>query len=112
MLTDAQRAAFHVAHATLRGGRKLLFESETAALPTRMSDAVSADDKIPQFGFVGKYYEKRKIAIIGINPGNGPDDHRTQSDDEMMPVLHGFVTEPSEVTYAAASFAQAKAFPF
>jgi hypothetical protein len=111
LLTDAQRAAFNVVHATLRGGRKLLFESETAALPIRMSDAVSADDTIPQFGFVGKYYGARKIAVIGINPGNGPDDHRTQSDEEMMPVLHRFVAEPNEVTYAAASFAQAKAFP-
>ena len=112
LLTDAQRAAFSIAHATVKGGRKLLFESETAALPIRMNDAVSADDTIPQFGFVGKYYEARKIAVIGINPGNGPDDHRTQSDEEMMPVLRRFVVEPNEATYAAASFAQARAFPF
>jgi len=110
-LTDTQRATYQVVLGLLKGGRGLLFGSADAALPPRTSKVIAGDDLIPQFGFVGRDYESRRILIIGINPGNGPDGSRTLSDDEMMPALHRFVAEPTEVTYEAASLAQAKAFP-
>jgi hypothetical protein len=83
------------------------------ALPKRKtySETIAADDRLPQFGFVGDEYERRRMLILGINPGNGPDAARSPSDSEMMPILHHFLANPSEGTFAAAMNAQMKAFP-
>jgi hypothetical protein len=88
-----------------------LFGSPNVALPVRTSTVVAADDLIPQFGFVGRCYESRRVLVVGINPGNGSNDGRSLSDEEMMPVLHRFIAEPNETTYEVALEAQAKAFP-
>jgi hypothetical protein len=110
-LNPSQLSAFQVAKALLIAGRGHLFESPTKDIPHASSDIIAKDDLIPQLGFVGSTYEVRRILVLGINPGNGPRASRSAADAQMMPALYAFVSNPEEVTYAAAMQAQMDAFP-
>jgi hypothetical protein len=110
-LTQAQQQTFEVTHSLVCQGRELLFETPFADLPPDRSQTIANDNRIPQIGFVGDNYDKRRILVIGINPGNGPGDFRSPSDAVMFPALYKFFEMPNHETYAAAMAAQMEAFP-
>lgn len=84
-------------------GRKAFFGTEDADLPVRASEVLRADDRIPQFGYVGRNYAERRILLLGINPGNGPDGiGRTPGDARMLPSLAAFAKAPTPLNFVEA----------
>jgi hypothetical protein len=64
-------------------------------LPDKLREELRRDDLTPQFGYVGERYSKTQVLILGINPGNGDPDARSNADEEMMPALIRFADNPS-----------------
>ena len=83
-------------------GRAAFFPTMDADLPLGRSQALQQDDLVPQFGYVGTQYLEARVLLLGINPGNGPND-RTLRDARMMPALTLFNDDPTEAHFAAAS---------
>ena len=83
-------------------GRAAFFPTPDADLPVGRSPELQEDDRTPQFGFVGATFSDKRILLLGINPGNGPNE-RTLGDARMMPALVQFAKEPIEENFARAS---------
>ncbi len=87
-------------------GREAFFPPSEPDLPLGRSSILQADDKVPQFGFTGKAYEARRVLLLGINPGNGPDNRmQTAGDARMMPAHHRFAQSPTDLNFVAATLA-------
>jgi hypothetical protein len=86
-------------------GRAAFFPPRYEDLPTANSPQIAADDLLPQFGYVGTKYTARRILLLGINPGNGPRNKRSEGDQTAMPALHKFATEKTPQTFHAAQIA-------
>ena len=95
------------ATATLKHGRAAFFGSAEADIPLARSATLQQDDMVPQFGFVGPDYATTRVLLLGINPGNGPKarDHRSATDERMMPALAAFAAAPSQEAFVAAQIA-------
>jgi hypothetical protein len=100
-------AAKHV----VNGGRGAIFSGAEVDLPhrDRLTDLedddhpdLEDDDRTPQFGFVGAKYPSTGVLLLGINPGNGPRDRRSQDDKSMMPHLKNFRQNPTEQNFQSA----------
>jgi len=111
LLTDPQTAAFRVAQRALAGGRELFFAPPDADIPAASSETIRADHLVPQFGFVGRSYLHGGVLVLGINPGNGKPNVRSEDDAKMMPRLHAFKNNPNEETYLNAMEAQFEVYP-
>lgn len=83
-------------------GRAAFFGSEDGDLPTATTATVAADDRRPQFGYVGSRYEEARVLILGINPGNGPRDRRDPRDEVALPALSLFLESRTEASFTAA----------
>jgi hypothetical protein len=93
---------FGAATRVLDLGRAAFFEGEDADLPVSRSDLVAADDRLPQFGYVGKNFAKCRVLFLSINPGNGPRDRRDEGDAIALPALKRFVDERTAYSFLAA----------
>lgn len=91
--------------------RDYFFGSPTADLPERKATFPAGDDLVPQFGFVGRNHEKRRILLLSAVPGNGKNDRREPGDELMISSLRAFYEHPTPETYRAASEAYMKACP-
>jgi hypothetical protein len=94
---------FESARRVIQLGRAGFFPLEKPDLPVGRSATISADDQIPQFGYVGRGYSTTRIILLGINPGNGHNQMRSQADARMMPALYRFAENPTEANYAQAT---------
>ena len=83
---------FEAAKQAVLLGRGAFFPNHGNDLPHRQSSILNEYDLIPQFVFLGRQYESKCVLLLGINPGNGPDDRRTREDERMMPMLKSFFT--------------------
>lgn len=92
---------FLSARQALRLGRDSFFPTSNLDLPLRNSEQIKCDDLIPQFGYVGQRYAKRRILLMFVNPANGSDP-RAADDERMMPHLTRFSKEPTERNFADA----------
>lgn len=95
--------------------REDFFGSSDADLPIRKSTFPKSDDFVPQFGFIGSAYEKKRILLLAAQPGNGKDDRREPWDEEMIPRLAAFYEDPTRETWRSAMEAYMWAghdFPF
>lgn len=95
--------------ATLK--REDFFGSPTADLPGRKATFPAGDDLVPQFGFVGRNYETKRILLLAAVPGNGRNDRREPGDETMIPSLRAFHQHPTPETCRAATDAHMKACP-
>jgi hypothetical protein len=95
---DATLVASHAAQL----GRSAFFGSSTRDLPHNRAAEVAANDAIPQFGFVGDQYMQRQVLLLGINPGNGPDNEVTLGDQLMVPAWKEFYKSPIPSNFAKA----------
>ena len=86
----------------LRHGRVEFFQSPVTDLPVAESVQIGADDRLPQFGYVGSNYLQHRVLLLGINPGNGPRRCRSPEDEIVMPALATFVTEQTPEAFAEA----------
>jgi hypothetical protein len=88
-------------------GRGAFFPAERPDLPISQSEIVGRDDRTPQFGFVGARFSTTRVPVLllGINPGNGDRDRRSDQDAQMMTAMHSFAKSPTEQTFAAATAA-------
>ncbi len=93
---------FAAARHVLELGRSAFFGSQAADLPKARSPLVMGDNQIPQFGFVGSNFSRVSVLLLGINPGNGPEDRRNPEDEVMMPALHRFVVERTHESFLEA----------
>jgi hypothetical protein len=82
-------------------GRAGFYGPGERGLPKKKDDTVRADDLVPQFGFVGARYRTRRVLLMGIHPGEGPEV-RSVGDERMIPRLQAFAEAPSVDSYAAA----------
>lgn len=83
-------------------GRGAFFSHPDEDLPVAESDEVAADDLLPQFGYVGSQYNKRRILLLGINPGNGPRRTRSSGDEAAMPALRDFIAKRTPESFVSA----------
>ncbi len=90
-------------------GRAAFFGSADTDLPLHRSSERSRDDRIPSFGYVGTGYQKTRVLLLGINPGNGPNDARAPGDEKMIPVLFEFAEHPSPASFLTAQDAYREA---
>jgi hypothetical protein len=86
----------------VESGRAAFFGSETADLPVALTELVAEDDRRPQFGYVGRNFERARVLVLGINPGNGPRDKRNRGDQIALPALAPFLDERTEATFCIA----------
>ncbi len=87
-------------------GRGGFFDNAAADLPLGRSPLLQLDDQTPQFGYVGSHYRDTGVLLIGINPGNGPNNEfRTSGDQVMIPALAEFCAAPSPESFSRASAA-------
>src|ERR1039457_3553506 len=86
-------------------GRAAFFAYPDGDLPKAESAQIASDDLLPQFGFVGVRYERLRVLLLGINPGNGPRGERSTGDKVAMPALSAFVANPIPETFIAAQHA-------
>jgi hypothetical protein len=100
---------FKAAHRVIEGGRSAFFSHAEEDLPDATSSLIKADDRLPQFGYVGVNYEAKRILLLGINPGNGPRDRRNPGDQKVMPALNNFAKEKSPASFVAAQLAYREA---
>jgi hypothetical protein len=92
-------AAKHV----VDGGRRAFFSGVEVDLPLRdRRPDLEDDDQTPQFGFVGANYPSKGVLLLGINPGIGPRDRRSEDDERMMPHLKNFRQNPTEQNFENA----------
>tara|TARA_R110002096_G_C14368404_1_gene704641 strand:- start:89 stop:781 length:693 start_codon:yes stop_codon:yes gene_type:complete len=90
-------------------GRAAFFGSEDTDLPKGRGPERERDDRTPSFGYVGEDYEEARVLLLGINPGNGPNDVRHASDEKMMPALIEFAKNPSPNSFEEAARAYQEA---
>ena len=90
------------ARRVVTSGRASFFGSADVDLPVRTLPILASDDLVPQFGFVGANFESARVVLVGINPGNGPDNYRHKHDALMMPLLERFVENSTEENFALA----------
>jgi hypothetical protein len=83
-------------------GRSACFRYELEDVPASTSPEVAQNDLLPQFGYVGKHYEQRRVLLLAINPGNGPRQYQNAGDTVVMPFLQQFATERSPEAFMAA----------
>ena len=94
---------YRTARRVIELGRAAFFGIGDADLPKNRSAQLQADDRTPQFGFVGSRYSPARILLFGINPGNGSEtEMRSASDARMMPALARFAADPSPEHFVAA----------
>jgi hypothetical protein len=93
---------FEAALRVIDAGRAAFFGSSDADLPVAYTPEVERDDRLPQFGFVGQQYNKSRLLIIAINPGNGPRDKRDRGDETSLPALERFVQDRTHASFAFA----------
>jgi hypothetical protein len=96
---------YSAAHAAVKARRASFFGSEDADLPQDRAPEVALDDRIPQFGFIGRNYLKRRVLLVGINPGNGKATHRSAQDAAMIPAHATFFSAPNPENFLAAQAA-------
>ena len=96
---------YAAARRTVELGRAAFFSSSTEDLPIAGSEQIAFDDLLPQFGYVGARYEKCRILLLGINPGNGPRNERSAGDISAMPALHKFSAERTPEAFREAQTA-------
>ncbi|MGH8457599.1 MAG: hypothetical protein ACRETE_11470, partial [Stenotrophobium sp.] len=64
---------------------------------------LAADDRTPQFGYVGAEYLRTRVLLLGINPGNGKEtETRSPTDARMMPALIHFAQNPTQENFTKA----------
>jgi hypothetical protein len=103
---DLNPLGFRTARSVLDCGRAAFFGTADADLPVGRTGDVAADDRIPQFGYVGAAYANTRVLLFGINPGNGhQNDARSAGDARLMPALHRFVVERTPEAFIAAQAA-------
>jgi hypothetical protein len=107
-MSSSSQAAFGIVSGVLGYGRSVFFGSD---LPVTDSKIIAGDDRLLQPGFIGDQYEKKRLVVVGIMPGNGSRKQRSQSDSEMMPILHAFNQSPTPSTFEEAMKAQLDGFP-
>jgi hypothetical protein len=91
------------AKAALRAGRAAFFGHADSDLPANRSPLLTADDRTPQFGYVGTKYAKTHVLLLGINPGNGSQTEvRSATDARMMPALVQFAQTPTPENFTRA----------
>jgi hypothetical protein len=106
MSGDPLPLGFLPAKHTVEAGRSQFFGDADADLPPGRSVLLGAHDRAPQFGFVGTRYGDRRVLLLGINPGNGPDnDEPTRGDVRMMPAIAAFAECPTTDNFDIASLA-------
>lgn len=94
---------YRTARSVIELGRAAFFGTAEADLPESRSPLLQADDRKPQFGFVGSNYPSVRVLLFGINPGNGPaTGTRTAADARMMPALAEFAADPTPERFVAA----------
>ena len=93
---------YSTAKRVLELGRGEFFGTHSTDLPQRRSAEVSADDLLPQFGYVGDGYIATRVLILGINPGNGSDVTRSDSDKFQMLALGKFVRDRTPESFLEA----------
>lgn len=93
---------FESALGVVTRGRAAFFRSEGDDLPVAESDQIASDDRLPQFGYVGSNYARRRILMLGINPGNGPRTHRSSGDEIALPALELFARLRTAESFASA----------
>jgi hypothetical protein len=87
---------YRTARSVLSLGRAALFGNELTDIPSNRSPLLQRDDLTPQFGYVGQRYARKRVLLLGINPGNGPDNlNRSAVDARMIPILVRFAQDPS-----------------
>lgn len=96
---------YRAAKRAILEGRASFFGHKDADLPSGRSPQIASDDLLPQFGFVGARYEEKRVLLLGINPGNGPNTHRTSGDTTVMPALEKFVQDHTVSSYLRAQAA-------
>lgn len=89
----------------VRLGRAAFFGSADHDLPAARAPAVAAFDRVPQFGFTGADYQRHRVLLIGINPGNGPSDRLSAADAHMMPSWEAFALDPTPDRFGVAALA-------
>jgi hypothetical protein len=93
---------FVAARQVVHLGRAAFFDAHRPDIPVAETTQIAADDLLPQFGFVGKRYEKRRVLLLGINPGNGPRGYRNAGDERQMPALEAFAANPTPENFLEA----------
>lgn len=83
-------------------GRAAFFDEYRQDVPVADTAGISADDRLPQFGFVGDRYLERRVLFLGINPGNGPRGQRNSGDARTMPTLEAFAANPTPENFRVA----------
>jgi len=87
----------------LAAGRAAFFGDATSDLPEKRSPLLAADDRTPQFGYVGAEYLRARVLLLGINPGKGKETEvRSRTDARMMPALVQFAQHPSHESFIRA----------
>ena len=93
---------FNAASSVLELGRAAFFGGQDIDLPQSRSDVVALDDSLPQFGYVGSGYGGARVLLLGINPGNGPNDRRSKGDEVAIPALHRFCQDRTESAFLSS----------
>ena len=94
------------AKSVLAAGRAAFFGDADRDLPANRSPILAADDRTPQFGYVGDEYQRTRVLLLGINPGNGPETKvRSPTDARMMPALIQFAQNPTPENFTKAQHA-------
>lgn len=101
-ILDPVPLGYHTARSVLVAGRAAFFGEPEGDLPSGRSAVVQQDDLVPQFGYVGHRYRDFRVLLLGINPGNGPNEAQSPGDAMMFPVLRRFLEQPSTETFAKA----------
>lgn len=83
-------------------GRGPFFGALDADLPPNRQSTLGEDDQLPQFGYVGSRYQSTRLLVLGINPGNGPNNKRTRHDEILMPRLRQFVLDREAQSFLEA----------
>lgn len=83
-------------------GRSAFFGTAEYDLPKARSRSIAWDDRIPQFGYVGTRFAERRVLILGINSGNGPNNVRNAGDQRQMQTLHRFADDPTPESFVEA----------
>ena len=93
---------FDAARRVVELGRAAFFAHAEEDIPIADSPIIQADDRLPQFGYVGSGYSRSGILLLGINPGNGPRAARNAGDEAVMPYLSSFVEHPTPENFLLA----------
>ena len=96
MAESPHRKAFAAAfHRAMRIPRSNLYSGVDDQMPLHLQE----DARIPQLGFVGKYYQTGGTVILAINPGGGGDAYkeRIASDNIHLPAIERFVESESVI---------------